>query len=229
FRELLVTVHDLDGRRDLVFALLAEPFRRRFFRRRSVAPGERALEALDLGGRASRHAFDVLAASVSLPVATEPWLGRFATGSGWRGESHRLCDRPEAVGRLLDEVAHAGAEQVILVSALRTSMESQALDASRRDPVGRLGESWTSREETAMRDALAARPGLFQEVFEIRPGHNPLGPFDFRGGYDERSDRVWTVKELIERGYDDGHRQFIGPVLAASGEQIEPVARGGQD
>ena len=31
FRELLITAHDLDGRRDLVFALLAEPYRRRFF------------------------------------------------------------------------------------------------------------------------------------------------------------------------------------------------------
>ena len=27
--------------------------------------------------------------------------------------------------------------------------------------------------------------------------------------------------ELVERGFDDGHRQFVGPVVGASGEQIE--------
>ena len=42
------------------------------------------------------------------------------------------------------------------------------------------------------------------------------------GCYDERSDRRQTLSELLERGYDDGHRQFVGPVVGASGEEIEP-------
>ena len=224
FRELLITAHDLDGRRDLVFALLSEPYRRRFFRQRvGETEGDRHLEALDLAGGAGRHGFDALAAALSLPVATEPWLVQFTPGSSWRGETHRVCDRPDAIGRLLDEVAQAGAEQVILVSALAGSTGPHALGAGRRDGRGRLGEALSAIESTAVRDAITSRAGLFQAVFEIHPIHNPLGPFDFAGCYDERSDREQPLTELLDRGYDDGHRQFVGPVVGASGEQMEPV------
>jgi hypothetical protein len=224
FRELLVTAHDLDGRRDLVFALLSEPHRQRFFRRQRGAPeGDRQLEAFDLAGSARRHGFDVFAAALSLPVATEPWLVRFTSASSWRGETHRVCDRPDAVGRLLDEVAHAGAEQVILVSALPGPTGPHSLGAGRRDGRGRIGEALSAIESAAVRDAVSSRTPRFQAVFEILPVHNPLGPFDFTGCYDERSDREQSVGELLERGYDDGHRQFVGPVVGASGEQIEPV------
>ena len=224
FRELLMTVHDIDGRRDLVFALLAEPYRRRFFRRRvGETNDDRRLEALDLAGSARRHGFDAVAAALCVPVATEPWLIRFSAGSSWRGESHRVCDRPDAVGRLLDEVARAGAEQVILVSALPGPTGPHALGAGRRDGRGRIGETLSGLESVAVRDALASRAGLFQAVFEIQPGHNPIGPFDFAGCYDERSDREQSLAELLERGYDDGHRQFVGPVVGASGEQIAPA------
>jgi len=223
FRELLITAHDLDGRRDLVFALLSEPYRQRFFRKRvGETEGDRQLEALDLAGDARRHGFDALAAALSLPVATEPWLVRFSSGSRWRGETHRVCDRPDAVGRLLDEVAQAGAAQVILVSALSGPTGPHALGAGRRDGRGRIGEALSAMESAAIRDAITSRAGLFRAVFEIRPAHNPLGPFDFAGCYDERSDRTQSLVELLERGYDDGHQQFVGPVVGASGEQIEP-------
>jgi hypothetical protein len=79
-------------------------------------------------------------------------------------------------------------------------------------------------ESAAVRDAVASRTNLFEELFEIRPRHNALGSFDFSGCYDERSDRHQTVGELVDRGYEDGHRQFVGPVIGASGEQIEPAA-----
>ncbi|MEO2197758.1 MAG: hypothetical protein ABGY72_16945, partial [bacterium] len=79
-------------------------------------------------------------------------------------------------------------------------------------------------ESAAVRDAVASRATLFEEVFEIRPRHNALGPFDFAGCYDERSDRRQTVAELVDRGYEDGYRQFVGPVIGASGEEIEPAA-----
>ena len=228
FRELLITAHDLDGRRDLVFALLSEPYRRRFFRQRiGATEDERHLEALDLAGGARRHGFDALAGALSLPVATEPWLVRFSSGSSWRGETHRLSDRPDAIGRLLDEVAQAGAEQVILVSALPGRTGPHALGAGRRDGRGRIGEALSAIESAAVRDAITSRAGLFQAVFDIHPAHNPLGPFDFAGCYDERSDREQPLAELLVRGYDDGHRQFVGPVVGASGEQIAPppVAR----
>ena len=224
FRELLITAHDLDGRRDLVFALLSEPYRRRFFRRRvGETQGDRHLETLDLAGDARRHGFDALAAALSLPMATEPWLVRFSPGSSWRGETHRVCDRPDAIGRLLDEVAQAGAEQVILVSALPGPTGPHALGAGRRDGRGRIGDALSAIESAAVRDAMTSRAGLFQAVFEIHPAHNPLGPFDFAGCYDERSDREQPLAELLEHGYDDAHRQFVGPVVGASGEQIAPL------
>ena len=55
----------------------------------------------------------------------------------------------------------------------------------------------------------------------IRPDHNPLGPFDFRGTYDEHTDRRHAVAELVSRGYDDAYSQFVNSVVGASGEWIE--------
>jgi len=226
FRELIITAHDIDGRRDLIFGLLSEPFRRRFFGRRvGASDSDRDLEAFDLAGDARGHGFDAVVSTLSLPVATEPWFVRFAAGSGWRGETHRLCDRPDAVGRLLDEVARAGAEQVILVSALPGPAGPHSLAAGRRDGRGRIGESLVAIESAAVRDARTSRASLFQALFEIHPAHNPLGPFDFAGGYDEHSDREHSLTELVARGYEDGHRQFVGPVVGASGEQIAPAPR----
>jgi hypothetical protein len=57
-------------------------------------------------------------------------------------------------------------------------------------------------------------------VFTIHPAHNPLGPFDFGGGFDDRSDRRQPLDELMSQGYEDAYRQFIEPVLGASGERV---------
>jgi hypothetical protein len=46
---------------------------------------------------------------------------------------------------------------------------------------------------------------------------------DVAGVYDERSDRRHTVSELVDRGYEDAYRQFIEPIVGASGETIAPV------
>lgn len=224
FRELLVTVHDLDGSRDLVFAMLTKKFKGPFFRRRGPG-GDRQLEALDLSGWAARHGFDALAASLCLPVATEPWFVQFPAASVWRGETHRLCDRPDADGRLLDELALAGVQQVILVSAQPPLSGPHALEGQRRDGRGRIGESLQSMEAAASRDAVGGRARLFDAFFEIRPGRNPLGPFDFGGSYDERSDRAWTLADLMDRGFDDGYRQFVNRVVAPSGEEMVPTPR----
>ena len=204
--------------------MLTKKFRGPFFRRRG-AGGDRPLEALDLSGWAARHGFDALAASLGLPVVTEPWFVQFPATSGWRGETHRLCDRPDALGRLLDEVALAGVQQVILVSAQPPPSGPHALGGQRRDGRGRIGESLQSVETAAARDAVGNRARLFQAFFEIRPLHNPLGPFDFAGSYDERSDRRWTLTDLMDRGFDDGYRQFVNPVVAPSGEEMPPTPR----
>ena len=222
FRELVLLVHDLDARRDFVSALLAEPYRRPFFLRRAGDKGGgRHLETLDLAAAGRHRLVDLLRASLSLSGLTEPHLTRLPVESAWQGEVHRLCDRPESTVRLLEEVASAGAEQVILVTACAPPSEPGRLTSRRRDPLGRIGESLAAAESASMRDAAASGGGLFQAVFEIRPDHNPLGPFDFRGVYAEHTDRRHLVAELVSRGHEDAFSQFVNSVVGASGEWIE--------
>jgi hypothetical protein len=226
FRELLITTHDMDARRDVVFALLSPQHRARFFGRPGAPESAgRYLEAFDLSGASREHAFDALAAALALPVATEPRLVTFSAEGAWRGETHRLCDRPGALGRLLQEVAGAGAEQVIIVSASAPEARAHELSSGRADLRGRAGEHLTAFEAAGLRDVLELFGGRFAGLFVVRPVHNPLGPLDFAGVYDERSDRMHSLSELVDRGYEDAYRQFIEPVVGAGGErmQVQPV------
>jgi hypothetical protein len=224
FRDLLVIVHDMDVRRDFVFALLTPAHRQRFFGRPGAAESAgRALETFDLSGVAREHALDALAAALALPVATEPHLATFAAEGPWRGETHRLCDRPGAIARLLEEVAIAGAEQVIVVSPSALPARAHQLSAGRADLRGRAGEQLAAFETAGLRDALEHFGGRFAGLFVVRPGHNPLGPLDFSGVYDERSDRTHSLAELSDRGYEDAYRQFIEPIVGAGGERIVTV------
>jgi hypothetical protein len=159
---------------------------------------------------------DVLAAALSLPVVTPPWPVTFAADSYWSGETHRLCDRPDATIRLLEELVAAGADQVIIVSATPAPGEPHALTDPRVDGHGRLGQWLLSRETAALRDASAGRAGQFKNLHIIRPDHNPVGPLDFGGAYDSRSDRMATLAELVDLGYADACRQFVEPVVGAA-------------
>jgi hypothetical protein len=223
FRELLVVVHDLDARQDLVAAFLRDQHRPRFFGRLLGAGTARAGEALDLAGVAREHAIDVMAAALTLPVATEPHLVTFASEGPWRGETHRLCDRPGALTRVFEELASAGAEQVIVLAATPRVARPHELSAGRGDVRGHAGEQLAAFETAGLRDVLEQFAGRFAGLYLIRPEHNPVGPFDFSGVYDERSDRRYTVPELVDRGYEDAYRQFIDPVVGASGERIQSV------
>jgi hypothetical protein len=215
FREILLTVHDVDARRDLVFALLDPARRAAFFGRPGVSESaERAAEAFDLAGVARDHALDALAAALAVPVATEPHLVTFAPEGPWRGETHRLCDRPGALPRLLEEVARAGAEQVIVIAGSPPPGKAHELSSGRADVRGRAGEPLAAFEAASLRDAASQFATRLPGLFIIHPAHNPLGPLDFRGVYDERSDRLHTLAELVDRGYEDAYRQFIEPVLS---------------
>lgn len=230
FRELLLVVHDMDARRDLVFAHLSQHQRSRFFSRTLQEAGGRHTEAFDLSGVARDHVIDVLSAALAVPLASEPHLVQFSAEGPWRGEAHRLCDRPEALHRLIEEVGRAGVEQVILVSAAPPQGRAHELSAGRADLRGRAGEELAAFEAACLRDVLEAFAGRFASLFLIRPAHNPLTPLDFGGVYDERSDRTQTVGELVDRGYEDAYRQFIEPIVGAGAEPAEPVqhVNGGQ-
>jgi hypothetical protein len=90
------------------------------------------------------------------------------------------------------------------------------------DVRARIGELVRSMETAVLHDCATIAATRFSGVFVIRPGHNPIGPFDFAGVYDEASDRQRTARELIQQGYDDAYRQFIEPVVAA-GERLEEL------
>lgn len=218
YRELLLTAHDLDARRDLVFALLAEGWRTAFL---EVTPdADRSREVVDLAGAAGGHVIDALAGALVASTACEPAPIPFSPEGAWRGETHRLVDRPAALGRLLEECLRAGVRQVIVVAADAPGGGPHALRRRRADPRARVGEAIAAEETSAVRDVLSTHAFHFDGCFLVRPDHNPLGPFDFGGAYDERSDRRFLLPELVARGYEDAHRQFIDPVVGASGESL---------
>ena len=221
FRELLIAVHDLDASRDLIFALVAERRRRDLVRRPTTEEAEaRRAELIDLSGVARDHLADAVAASLAIPLATDSHSMTFAADGYWRGETHRVCDRPASLTRLLEELANLEVEQVVLVSGAPDPPGPHALRAPRLDGRGRLGEYLQSSEAALVRDATRTGDETGPRIFTIRPAHNPLGPFDFSGGFDDRSDRRQPLAELISRGYEDAYHQFIEPVVGASGERV---------
>jgi hypothetical protein len=219
FRELIVTVHDADAHRDLLFVLVGEDRRRDLIRRpTSEAADARRAEVFDLAGVSRDHLPDAVAAALSIPLATDWRAITFAADAYWRGETHRLCDRPAGLIRLIDELIDLGVEQIVLVSAAPELPGPHALASPRLDGRGRLGEYLQSAEAAVVRDATTTTGGV--RIFTVRPAHNPIGPFDFSGGYDDRSQRRQGLGELISRGYEDAYHQFIEPVVGASGEKV---------
>ena len=221
FRELIVTSHDVDARHDLVFALLAEPFRREFLRQGVSGTRRRPGDVLDLAGVGRDHVLDALAGALSLPILTEGHAITFAVESYWRGETHRLSDRCGAIARLLEEVAAAGVRQVLLISASAERGLPHGLVVRSLRFRAKVGEYLAASEVSAIRDALMSHAALFESAFHIAPTHNPIGPLDFDGCRDERSDRMYPLTELIDRGYEDAYRQFIEPIVGAGGEQLD--------
>jgi hypothetical protein len=125
------------------------------------------------------------------------------------------------IPRVLDEVAAAGVRQVVLVSPAAERALPHGLVTRSLTLRSRVAEYLASEEVASIGDAVSSRAGLFDSLFRIVPSHNPVSPLDFRGIRDERSDRTYPLTELIDRGYEDAYRQFIEPVVGASGERLE--------
>ena len=218
FRELMVIATDVDTRRDVVAALLREPYRQAFVASR---PGrERKAEVIDLAGAGRDHALDIVAGALTPPLGCDLHPITFAPDSFWRGETHRLCDHPGSIGRLLTELEMAGVTQAILVSATASETAPHRLTSPRLDIRGRIGEFVAAAQSAAIREALDAPRARFDGIYVICPAHNPVGPFDVGGAYDEASDRRHTLLELMERAYQDAYHQFIEPVVGASGDHL---------
>jgi hypothetical protein len=218
FRELLLVTTDLDTRQDLVGALLREPYRGAFIAPRQGR--ERDAEVLDLAGPDGAHALALLGAALTPPLACDPEMLTFGPDRFWRGETHRLCDRPGALARVMVELEEAGVTQVIVVTAVAPTAAPHRLRAPHLDPRSRLGEFMITGEAAALREAMVLARLHFQAAYLVSPAHNPVGPFDVAGTYDQASDRWRNVTELFEGGYEDAYRQFVEPVVGASGEHL---------
>src|SRR5262249_5744277 len=149
----------------------------------SDAAEARRAEVFDLSGVAREHLPDAVAAALTVPLATDWHPVTFAPDAYWRGETHRLGDRPACLIRLVDELVDLEVEQIVLASAAPAAPGPHALAAPRLDGRGRLGEYVVSSEAAVVRDATTTTGGI--RIFTIRPAHNPTGPFDFDGGYDD--------------------------------------------
>lgn len=221
FKELLLVVHDVDARRDLLFALVAEGRRRDLVKRQTIREAEtRRAELFDLSGVGRDHLADAVCAALAIPLATDAHPIHFSPDSYWRGEIHRLCDRPGSLIHLVDELVQLDVEQIIVVSAAPDAPGPHALAPGRLDGRGRLGEYLQSAEAAAVRDVLSISRHSGVRMFAIQPTHNPIGPFDFSGGFDDRSDRRQPLGELMNRGYEDAYHQFVEPILGASGDAL---------
>ena len=108
----------------------------------------------------------------------------------------------------------------MVVSASAEAPGPHELRPPRLDGIGRIGEHLASADASALTDAVRHLHHRFQGLYVIRPAHNPVRPLDLQGTYDEQSDRLQSLDELMERGYEDAYRQFIEPFLGASGERM---------
>lgn len=211
FRELLLTAHDVDARRDLSITLLADPHRAAFHERRSDGR-PREGETIDLAGIQRDAIVTALEGALAVPLVTEPARLTFPSDSYWRGETHRLVDRPGCLLHLIDEAAAAGAEQAIIVSAAPPPAGPHQLRAVSADIAAQTGEVLRGIETAALAEAERVARSRFAAAFVIRPAYNPIGPFEFGGTDDEASDRRMTLEELMARGYHDAYEQFVEPV-----------------
>ena len=209
FRELIIATLNIETRGDLVFAAIGEARRQPFFQRGRG-------DLVDLSGVGRNQIFDALAGALCVPALTEPHLIAFSPESYWKGEAHRTCDRIGAVARLLEELAAAGVEQVIAVCPDSERSAPHQLGKPTGSLRSRVSEHLSAAETSAIRDSVSLQKKRFKGVFLIQPLHNPIGPLDFDGTYDERSDRYQSLGELVDRGYEDAYRQFIEPIVGGT-------------
>jgi hypothetical protein len=220
-RELLIGATDLDARRDVVGALLPPARHEKYF---AAQPGrDRAAEVVNLAASDRDLLFDLLGAALTPSIGAEAHPIGYASDGYWRGETHRGCDRPGILARLLAELDTADVVQVIVVSAAAPPPGPHRLRVPPVEPRARLGEFLAAAEAAALDDGVAAARSQFDAVFVVQPAHNPINPFDMAGADDEASDRQRALGELEKQGYDDAYEQFIDPVVGASGEQLAPA------
>ena len=190
-------------RRDLVGARARARTAREPFEARRAGGGPREAEIVDFTGP-QRDLARRLPAWARCGCRSRPRREpmQFPADSYWRGERHRVCDRPELAVRLIDELAgdrrRAGDPRQPGAAGRRAARHARR---ARSTCAARMGELVRSIETAAFDDACAAAAAaVLRRVRRSGRDHNPIGPFDFGGVYDEASDRQRTIAELIAAG-----------------------------
>jgi Patatin-like phospholipase len=243
FRALILRAADLETGRVLPFVLLEDAHLASF----AAARGPRSrIEgvpgAIDLRSSGNDVLFfDAVATGLLPPVALPLRRVSFPKGGLYGGETHRLTDATLVGGCGIGEALAAGAEQVIVVSAVP---EKPAVPPRRRGPRARIDGVLAALERQAverdLEDALRinrvvetlghhtddggrawqdpATGRLFRDVaiYAVRPERRALGPLELDGARDPATEVVRTPADVLEQGYRDAYRIFVDPVLGAA-------------
>jgi len=244
FRELILRAADLETGDALPFVLLQDSARASFAAARARGPRSRLeglADAVDLRAPGYDALFFEAVLTGLLPPVAAPLLRvSFPKGGLYSGETHRLSDATLAGGSGLSEALAAGAEQVIVVSAVPESpmsprrrrgpravadgalatLERQAVegDLAAAERMNRMVETLGHRMDEggrAWQDPATGR--LYREfaLYVIRPTRRSLGPLELDGSRDPATEALETIDDLAEQGYRDAYRLFVEPVVGA--------------
>jgi hypothetical protein len=247
FRELIVRASDLDAGVPLPFVALREPWRSRFAASRARGPRSRVdgmpgavdLTAVGYESLLFPAVFTGLLAPPLAPVCRVT----FPRGGAHAGEVHRLADAILAGGCGIGEALAAGAEQIVLVSAvpeassppprrrgLRASadaalsaLERQSVerDVGEAERINRMVETLGHRVEDggrAWQDPATGRVFRDFALYVIRPDRRLLGPLELDGARHPANEVLETTDDLLDQGYRDACRLFVEPVVGAAPE-----------
>ncbi|HEV8254402.1 MAG TPA: patatin-like phospholipase family protein [Vicinamibacteria bacterium] len=243
FRELILRAADLEAGAALPFVVLQDAARASFAGRKR-GPRSRVegmTDAVDL--RSSGYdalLFDAVLTGLLPPLVAPVRRIAFPRGGLYAGETRRITDGTLAAGCGIAEALAAGAEQVIVASAVPeapalpprrrgarpladavlASLERQSLDADLRvaERTNRMIETLGHRTEAgghAWEDPATGR--VFREValYVVRPDRRALGPLELDGAQDPSTEVRETPADLLEQGYRDAFRLFVEPVVGA--------------
>ncbi len=252
FRELVLRVADLDTGTALPFVLLGDEHRSAFAAARARGPRSKLdglPGAIDLRSPAHEPLlFDAVFAGLLPPGAAPVRRVAFPKGGLYGGETHRLADATLVGGCGIAEALAAGAEQLIVVTAvpeaahaparrrgpgaiadgLIGTLERRAVeqDLAGAERMSRVVRTLALADEgaSAWEDPATGRQYRDVALWTIRPERNGLGPLGLDGATDPSTEAYETVEDLLEQGYRDAYRLFLEPVVGAA-----PEARSARD
>jgi hypothetical protein len=229
----------------LPFVLLQEPWGKGFLgaqAREGARVGQGRPAAVDLREPGYEALLVAAATTGILPAVTGPVRRvAFPRGGLHAGETHRLTESSLLGGCGIAEAVHAGADQVVVVTAVpeasslaarrrgararwngvlsaleRASVDRELAEAERLNRVVETLGHKTEDGGRAWQDPATGR--LYRDValYVIRPARRALLPLELDGARDPASEVLETIQDLADRGYADAYRLFVEPVVGGA-------------